>query len=245
LSDGKNVVFDATNINRKKRMAFLSEISKIDCAKKAVVMATPYNMCVQADKLREKKVGYNVIKNMYFSFQMPMIQEGFDKIILEYHPEIDWESDEYVFMKELRLLDEIKQFNEHHKLTIGGHSRKVFDLLCNVDEANAELRWAGWMHDVGKRKTMSFMNSRGEFTKDAHFYNHESVSAYDSLFYFGADYDKMQQRLNVVKIATYISEHMKIHTLEGKALEKYKELVGEQFWNDLVIFNKADTEAKE
>ena len=40
LIDGKDCVYDATNMNWKRRRAFLESIKKIECYKVAVVVAT-------------------------------------------------------------------------------------------------------------------------------------------------------------------------------------------------------------
>ena len=53
LSKGRNVVYDATNISWKRRRAFLNELRKIECKKIAVIVATPYDECVERNKNRE------------------------------------------------------------------------------------------------------------------------------------------------------------------------------------------------
>ena len=40
LKEGNNAIYDATNINYKKRMAFLAELKNIPCEKICVIMAT-------------------------------------------------------------------------------------------------------------------------------------------------------------------------------------------------------------
>ena len=42
LRSGRNAIMDATNLNYKKRMSFLSELKNIPCEKICVLMATPY-----------------------------------------------------------------------------------------------------------------------------------------------------------------------------------------------------------
>lgn len=247
---GKNVVYDATGINRKKRMAFLQHIKSIDCVKDCVVLATPYNMCVQSDKKREKKVGSEVIKRMYFNFQFPMKQEGWDNIELIYHPDIDWTNPEYNMYAEMQNLIKINQNNEHHKLTIGHHCYKVWRLLKKeLNKTNYDLVISGLIHDYGKKKCMSFENSRGEFGEFAHFYNHHNISTYDAMFYIEQELreDGIDSTIkDPLQVLAYISEHMQIHLLkEEKSIKKYIEFVGQDFWNDLVLFNKADTIAKE
>lgn len=44
LKNGKNCIYDATNLNRKRRIAFLESIQDIDCKKFCFVMATPFDI---------------------------------------------------------------------------------------------------------------------------------------------------------------------------------------------------------
>ena len=46
LRHGENVVYDATNIKKKNRIAFLRELEDIPCHKDCIVMATEYKACV-------------------------------------------------------------------------------------------------------------------------------------------------------------------------------------------------------
>lgn len=51
LSSGKYeyVIYDATNINSRRRTAFIRDIKNIDCYKVAIVMATPYEVCFASE----------------------------------------------------------------------------------------------------------------------------------------------------------------------------------------------------
>ena len=75
-----NIIYDATNINQKKRTAFLRELNGIDCYKKAIVFATPYELCIENNSKRDRKVPEYVIKRMRENFHFPLYGEGFDKI---------------------------------------------------------------------------------------------------------------------------------------------------------------------
>lgn len=80
LSEGKNVIYDATNIDYKHRKAFLESIKKFNCEKKCIVMAIPYEDCLKYNILRERNVPEEVIKRMYQNFNMPRPCEGWDSI---------------------------------------------------------------------------------------------------------------------------------------------------------------------
>ena len=127
------------------------------------------------------------------------------------------------------------------------HCRKVQEIL---DKEHPEfeptpLNRTGLLHDIGKLKTKTFKNMKGEITEIAHYYNHEKVSAYDSLFNFTIKQwfasGNMYKVLHTVKL---IQWHMLLHfNLSEKTIAKYKNMLGENTWRDLEILHKADCEA--
>ena len=56
LKAGKNVVYDATNINSKKRISFLRSLKDIPCEKIAILMITPYEQCLKNNAGRERSI---------------------------------------------------------------------------------------------------------------------------------------------------------------------------------------------
>ena len=72
LQNGKNVVIDATNINMKARRRVLANFADLKILRQAVVMATPYLLCVRNDEHRERTVGEEVIRKFLFRFEIPM-----------------------------------------------------------------------------------------------------------------------------------------------------------------------------
>ena len=63
LKNNISVVYDATNINYKNRMNLLKKLP--DCWKIALIIWTPYQMCLERNKNRERIVPENAIKKMY------------------------------------------------------------------------------------------------------------------------------------------------------------------------------------
>jgi len=239
LKAGKNMIFDATNINYKKRRAFLQTLNKLDVIKVAILIATPYEECIERNSKRKRKVPEDVIKNMYHNFYIPQYYEGFDDIQTKYN------SDHIFFFDDL---EDIKQDNPHHSLTVLKHCKKVEEILVKErNEINTSIIFAGRLHDIGKLKTKTFINCKGEQTDIAHFYNHEKVSAYDSLFYIN-----LRSRLQIglendfaLDVLNLIQWHMLLHfNLSEKNKIKYKNMLGEDIWNDLEILHKADCEAR-
>lgn len=257
LRQNKNVIIDATNISYKKRKAFLDELKKINCTKECYLMATPYEICLKQNKLRDRHVPEGVIKNMYKSIYVPQYFEGWNKIHIIYNT-----GDIKFGIKEFRKLFEglycIDQDNPHHTLTIGSHCDKCLGLLINIlkDNVNSinktndigviegiNLAWAAQLHDIGKKFTKQFKNSKGEDTEIAHYYNHQLVSAYDSLFYLKGLRGHTQE--DILNIVQYITFHMQPYFIKTeKSKNKFIKLVGQDFYDNLMMLNQADKLAK-
>ena len=62
LREGKTAIYDATNLNSKRRMAFLQELKRVPCIKKAIVVLCPYNDAIIHNASRERQVPADVIK---------------------------------------------------------------------------------------------------------------------------------------------------------------------------------------
>ena len=125
LSNGNNCIYDATNINYKRRMAFLNELNKIPCEKICVFVATPFDKCLINNYHRDRQVPYYVIEKMYRHFDPPYYYEGWDKIEVYYAQE---EYKEYLGTVSMFLSkhQNYNQNNFHHELTLGEHCKKAF-----------------------------------------------------------------------------------------------------------------------
>lgn len=238
LKNNKNMIYDATNINYKRRMAFLQKIRKLKIEKIAIMVATPYEQCLIRNSQRERQVPEEVIKRMYFNFYVPQYFEGWDDIQIKY-------TNNHMFF--FGDLEDIEQDNPHHSLTVLEHCKKTEEILQKENrQLSIPINFAGRLHDIGKLKTKTFVNAKGETTNIAHYYSHEKVSAYDSLFYIN-----LRGRAEVMLDEEFVLETIKLiqwHMLpwtkmSEKTEQKYKKLLGEKFWNDLMILHKADEEA--
>lgn len=242
LREGNSATYDATNINYKQRMAFLAELKNIPCFKRCIVMATPYEECLKRNAQRERKVPVHVIERMYRQFDIPWYHEGWDDIEVEYGEYENYFGWPWDWVESV---DDYDQHNSHHDLTLGEHCRQTVrnvDKICAERKGiicSTELRYAAMLHDEGKCFTQIFKNSKCEITEQAHYYNHEHCSAYDSLFY--------EMPCYTLYVATLIRWHMQPYFWEKdnneKLHNKYKTLWGENLYNDIMLLHKADKEA--
>lgn len=229
----ENVVFDATNINYKKRMDIINRFKKyadkIECH---FIWAT-YEECLERNSKRERVVPEEVIKRMYFNFYVPQYFEGYDDIKLIEN------SSKKETMEKLKEKMNIDQENPNHKLTLLEHSTKGAEYICKKysgDRFIELITKVTLLHDIGKIKTKTFINTKGETTNIAHYYSHEKVGAYDSFLYTKEEDDYIR-----FYIAKLIQWHMLLHQdLSEKSINKYKEKLGRGFWEYLNILHEAD-----
>ena len=220
LLEGKDVVIDATNINMKARRRALANFANMDIRREAVVMATPYEVCLKRDKLRERTVGEEVIKKFLYRFEVPMAYEGFScvaivKAALQHPLRTIW-SKSIAF----------DQKNAHHKYTLDEHmDRCAFE----VEQRSrcASLIEAAKSHDIGKPYTQTF----GE-DGQAHYYSHHNVSAY---------YYMCCQGVGDVNEIFYINFHMlPFFWKDDRTREKYRRLFGDFRYANLMLLHECD-----
>lgn len=234
---GEDVVYDATNIDFRRRMDFLSRVRRIfgDSVKcVCVFMLTPYESCLSMNSGRERKVPDDVIFRMHKNLDIPMYAEGWDEIVFHRPPALD-------YMEKVKDLATLEHDNPHHTLTVGQHCLATLARL-DSDYPNAPeyLRRAAILHDFGKEKTKGFLDSRGNPSESAHFYNHERVGAYDSFFYTG-DLSHDDQ----LRTALLIRWHMYPYTIDHsnnpeKTRSKLERLVGPTVMDEVMILNQCD-----
>lgn len=236
LKNGKNVIYDATNINSKRRRAFLSELRNIPCVKKCVIMATPFEMCCIQNESRDRVVPYEVIERMYKNWNTPYWFEGWNEIEIKFPDAFEINNVIGIWISDHMDYD---QDNPHHSCTLGQHCNLVGQALKD----DMLLHCAGLLHDCGKPFTKSFVNSKGEETDIAHYYQHHCVGAYDSLFFA---YPNGVDRLDV---AALINLHMMPYFWEkdkehgDKTRQKYQKLWGDKLYSNVMELHEADKKA--
>ncbi len=80
LAENKDVIFDATNCQRKYRKSIFKNTPK-ETKHVAVVFNTPIDVCKKRNSKRNRKVPESVIERMSAKFSKPTKEEGFDEII--------------------------------------------------------------------------------------------------------------------------------------------------------------------
>lgn len=197
---GFNVVFDATNLNRKKRMHFIRKFNKYDVEALAFVVdiINPHWVMAERAESEDEKdlvriVPPKQLSNMYISYEVPTLSEGFSKISYLKEQLPAWElfdkflaefkhvkskTDLHNFYYDetinplLLLTKDFDQESKWHTDTLDDHIYKVFEhMFVNLDEDKKYIALAGLFHDVGKLVTKQ-VGEDGQ----GHYYNHEKMS---------------------------------------------------------------------
>jgi predicted kinase len=237
LKAGGNVYLDATNLIAKRRIAFINSFKDIpNVSFSCVLFVPPYETCLERNSKRDRKVPEEVIAKMLRRFEPPHYSEGFEKI------EIFSDNLSIKKLKDMVIdLTEMPHDNSHHTLSVGDHMLKAEELYINnehINEINDIIIAESLLyHDIGKKYTKTFTDYKGNPTKEAHYYNHNHVSAY--LFLTSSNKYPIKMR---IEMANLIDHHMDFYSNETY-LTKVRKRYGEEFFNRLLIINKYDKAA--
>lgn len=262
LENENNVIIDATNINRKRRIGVIKQFNKYQ--KECWYMCTPYEICNIFNNNRDRVVEKEVIDKMYKTFHVPSYIEGWDKINIKYldkngfvslvaNKEIFenlFQEQNISYMKLFNYLNAIPEFGEifempqdtpYHTLSVSRHTYYVFKYIQeNYHEQDKLIMlWTALLHDIGKAFCKNFKKG----SKYANFIGHENVSAQlacNILYKLGYDTDF------ILKVSNLIQLHMRLLQIKTeKNLNKFINYLGsENMFNKLMLFREADVNAK-
>lgn len=239
LLSGESAIFDACNISSKRRRNFLNKVNKTGCEKICVVVLRKLEKCIEANNNRERKVPNYSITKYYKSFQLPYLEEGWDTIKLIYTDKDDnsVSVDEFNFK-----YNDYEQNSKYHSKTLGTHLWSTAAYIRDNYKEDAdfnELYESAKLHDIGKPFCRTDKDRKGNIDGNIHYYGHENVGAYDSLFInYSKDVDNLL-------IAFLINNHMRPlnWAKSEEAKEKDKLRWGERKFNLICKLNEADKES--
>lgn len=240
LEDDFDVIYDATNINRKLRINTLERLKKAvskPFTAEAVVVYTDITEVKRRNASRDRVVPEYVIDNMLKNFELPTYNEGWNFIGVHYStdPNLNWLDAVDYYAKDL------VHDNPWHNMNVDEHMRAAlyyFNTHYNTNDYPDYLEKAILLHDIGKRFCKTYVNRKGQTTEVAHYYQHANPGAY---FALGINFDLSEE--DKYKLTLLINYHMR--PLEAwkdskKAEEKDKRLLGDELYNYLKVLHTCD-----
>ncbi|MEE3344689.1 MAG: ATP-binding protein [Bacilli bacterium] len=235
---GLNIIYDATNLSRKLRWAYLQTIKKYDYHKTCLLFIVPIDVCKERNSHRTgyAKVPDFVYDRMLRAFNLPTKEEGWDNIIpILYNGEIEFEYD-------FDNLMNFSQDNHHHSLTLGEHMNKAYEYVCNKTD-DYVIRMATKYHDIGKIYTKKFVDKNNNPTEEAHYYGHDNYGAYVWMVYWLSKYRNKMSFNMAMRIGQLINWHMTPLLRWEKyphTIKKDKRYISEIFYNQVNLLHEAD-----
>lgn len=241
LSDGHDVIMDATNLSCKRRMNFLKTIAHINCEKVCVVVVTTPEDIEERMKSRERKVPMEVVHRQLCQFQCPNYYEGWDKIQVRYNSAPE---DCQASYRQLWRECDIPHDNFHHSLSVKEHMTKAAEEAERLSWKDDQLdlvqeRWVARIHDIGKPRCKSFIDRNGVYNSEvAHYIGHQNYGAYYSLIFDGCDFDIPEK--TSLDNACLVQWHMEHYFRKGEALERFYAMLGTKLARRLRALEQAD-----
>lgn len=238
LRAGKNVIYDATSLNRRRRIHFLNnELKGIEYEKVCVLFATPWEQCLARNFARERQVPEEAMIRMYKNFETPYYTDGFDDIQIVYSDILGTYGFEYDINLDFERLKKIDHKNPHHSMSIGNHMLAACDYIKDRTDDN-RLIIATLLHDIGKESTRAWNEEKGHYT----YYQHHCVGSYLALFYLKRMHPEWSDK-DILYVSLLINLHMRplLSWRENdKAKEKDRRLFGDDILRSLELLNKSD-----
>jgi len=256
LANGYNVIIDATNLERERRMFSLGKAK--DVTKECFYFDTPYEVCLERNESRKRTVPKEAVKKMRVKLEFPLKGEGFDRVHIIHHSQpyditkeelvdaLERECGYYEFFTLLRKLpafQRIYRFNQenpHHELLLCQHTYSVLDYINHnyggPDKLAMQL--AAVLHDVEKPFCKVYKPLRNAYS----YFGHENVSAQTACHFLtelGFDEALVEKVVQIVQL------HMLIQYGGNSGASEIYHLVGADMLTNLYEFRRADRSAKQ
>ena len=264
LSKGQNVIYDATNLNRKRRKHLINYVIKAN-EKIVYYLNNSLTTILYRNSIRKERIVPNkIIERMYKTLQIPVKNEGWDDVIFT-GVEDDYYLKKYrkqyenliiekpdhdrlfielgVYIRDFDTVYNLPHDSSYHSFSVSRHIYHVYKYIFeNYKEQDKLLMlWAALFHDLGKSFCKSFVNYKGEETRYANFIGHEFVSSQQAAWWLTAlGYDDQF----VKDVSTLVQFHMIPMKASEKKLNEVKQLIGENLFEKLMFLHEADMQAK-
>lgn len=212
LKSGLDVIYDATNLNAKRRTSFLSYLNRNvrNLETECHLVVTEPQRCLDNQFLRERQVPESDVREQLYNFQMPTMSEGWTNPIQVHNP----------FYRE-GLLDEmekamvgVSQKGPWHQETLDAHNILVTEHAKRMGYSPVVVEMARY-HDIGK----PFARTIG-YNGNTHFFGHASAGAYAYLSAVAPtgplSYDTWYRAMLIAHHMDFIRKEVNLDVLQQK-----------------------------
>lgn len=255
LGSGRNVVFDATNVSRDRRLKFLKRFN--DATVECHVFDTPYELSKERILGRKRRIDDTVLTKFAKNFEFPVLGEGFHDLHLVHASTetglernrleqllADQPGHDELFAylagsPHFQVMLGYDQENPHHSKTLSEHTFAVLDYINVFYEGENLLgmQLAALFHDAGKPFCKVWKEARGYYS----YYGHEHVSAAIACHVLKELGYEDEFILHVVNMVSF---HMEILHGGDAGASRIYHLLGEHLLAELYFFAEADAFAK-
>jgi len=255
LTADKNVIIDATNIDREKRMKALKKFGypPAEC----YYFDTPYELCQKRNQQRKRKVEEPIMMKMRKNLHFPLPNEGWNAVHLIHTPFPHGSTKEDIlsfiqhdfsyeslctFLLKFPFLSDMYAFDQespYHQFPLCQHTFHVMQYIYEYYEGNdkEKLLLAALLHDSGKPFCKTYKQAKGHYS----YFGHEHVSAQIAChFLLEAGFDSSF----VSDVVHLIDMHMLINYGGEEGANQIYHLLGADQLTNLYFFLEADQFAK-
>lgn len=239
LYEKRNVIADATNITMKSRRAIINNVKKMDVEIIAYIVPKRIEECIRDNVDREHPVPEEVIYKQEKRFQIPFLEEGFDKIIVH---DFDFSLRYKLYPLEIIIkMDDFNQKNPHHNMDLGTHCSFTYNLFTlgrsTIYSYEDGFYMGARLHDIEKLFTQTF-----DENGIAHYYNHHSVGCYYVLSNLYNPNEELEDKTQFLLDCCFlINYHMFPFSWNTDNINnKWKRRFGEYKYDMLMRFHECD-----
>ena len=206
LRAGRNVIYNATNLNRKRRASLYRDIKKEGHKVGIVVFMRPLAWLLRSNENREesKQVPSEVVKNMYLTFQIPRVGVDCDSILVEGNQYFSATVFENIYdsldsiladTKDKDILEEISLNYTSHDTPYHLEAINEHIDMCIENSQSPNMKMISLFHDLGK----------GVAKDGGRYIGHENVSA---MYMLNALWFSNENSFDMAEV---IYQHMNAH----------------------------------
>lgn len=255
-----NLIFDATNLNRKRRRLFFLEAHRVGADNVIIhwVAALPENAHIQNEQRKGDRIVQRAHLEKHFAglntprkgidcdefviYNNPIAEDFAERVKkLEYFEpqtyvwEMDWLKDSMT--KRFLMQNIVAHDTRHHLESVDMHIDMVNNEAKKIDPDNMTLRYAAFFHDLGKGQVKGKSELENELGQ---YKSHDNVGEEFAMLVL--DKAGLLEDPRFTDVPELVGKHMLAHTM-GPRLSKavcLRNGLSNEFLDQLTLLNKAD-----